>query len=286
MMSMLIKIVEGYCSRLTAAQAQRLGRRIGWFLDHGVRFRRDEVQNNIRRCFPEKNEAECSDILERMYANFGQLIVESVRMGTIDLSYFKEQVDVVNMRYTLDAINQGKGVVFLTAHIGNFELLAMMAGVYNVKMSIIVKPIRPPALNEYFCRTRARFGVNMLPPKHSFRDCIAALKRNETVGFILDQNMKRNRGVFVDFFGRPACTSPGLAMMSAQCGSPVVPCFMLRMPDGRHRAVVHPPLPPPADMKPDTIHAATQTYTRIIEEAVRANPDQWIWVHRRWRTQP
>ena len=97
--------------------------------------------------------------------------------------------------------------------------------------------------------------------------------------------MIRDEGVFVDFFGRPACTSPGLAYLSAQTRLPVHPVFIIRQNNGRHLVKVYPPIPPPAGRDPDSIHQATQQYTTVIEEVIRKVPEQWIWIHRRWRTQ-
>jgi KDO2-lipid IV(A) lauroyltransferase len=103
---------------------------------------------------------------------------------------------------------------------------------------------------------------------------------------MLDQNMTRTEGVFVDFFGRPACTTPGLAYLAAQSQAPVVPIFLLRNPDHRHTFRVLPVIDPPPDRQPDTMREYTQRYTAVLEGVIREHPDQWIWIHRRWRTQP
>jgi KDO2-lipid IV(A) lauroyltransferase len=103
---------------------------------------------------------------------------------------------------------------------------------------------------------------------------------------IIDQNMTRNEGIFVEFFGKNASTSPGLAYMAAQSKAPVIPAFMCRKPDGRHVLKFQPELEPPEDRTPESIHEATQRYTKIIEDAIREAPEQWIWMHRRWKTQP
>ena len=101
----------------------------------------------------------------------------------------------------------------------------------------------------------------------------------------MDQNQTRSRGVFVDFFDRSASTSPGLAILSAQTGAPVLPAFMIHRANFKHEMVTYPAIEPPPDKSPESIHAFTQQYTAVIEDVVRKYPEQWIWLHRRWRTQ-
>jgi len=116
---------------------------------------------------------------------------------------------------------------------------------------------------------------------------LRALKDNGTVGLLIDQNWNRREGVFVEFFGRPACTTDGLALLALHTGAPVIPAFMVRKPNGHYRLVIgeEVPLVDTGDRKTDAI-VNTQNFTRVIEALVRQYPDQWLWVHRRWQTQP
>lgn len=251
-----------------------------------MRFRRVEVQSALQRCFPEKSIEEVRRVADGMYRHLGVFLIEGLRTGHMDLAALDKEVDFSGFEKGMQILSRGRGLIVLTAHVGNFELLAMMAAIKGAPLTVITKALKPKWLNDWWVETRGKFGIKMLPARNSYRYCREALKANGILGFILDQNMKRNRGIFVDYFGRPACTSPGLAMLSAQTGAPVLPVFMLREPDGRHRVCVFDPLPPPASMDKEAIRQATQTYTTIIEQFVRAHPEQWIWLHRRWRTQP
>jgi len=282
----IIRSLSWLCARFSRVQVQRAGRALGWLLGSGFRFRRDEVQATIQRCFPEKSPADVRAVADAMYRHLGTFLIESLRTGHMDLAALDEEVDFSGFEKGMQILGQGRGLIVLTAHAGNFELLAMMAALKGAPLTVITKALKPKWLNDWWVETRGKFGVKMLPARHSYRYCREALKNNGVLGFILDQNMKRNRGIFVDYFGRPACTSPGLALLSAQTLSPVLPVFMLREPDGRHRVHVFDPLPPPASADKEAIRQATQAYTTIIERFVRAHPDQWIWLHRRWRTQP
>jgi Kdo2-lipid IVA lauroyltransferase/acyltransferase len=283
---MVLRQISALLARLSPEQIQRAGNCLGWLLGSGMRFRRGEVQAAIQRCFPEKNPAEVRAVALGMYRHLGALLIEGLRAEMVDLEVMQREVDFEEFEKGRRILDQGRGMIVLTAHVGNFELLAVVAALKGAPLTVITKKLKPEWLNEWWERTRRRFGVKILPARHSYRYCRETLKANGVLGFILDQNMKRKHGVFVDFFGRPACTSPGLAFLSAQCNSPVLPVFMQRLDNGRHRVHVFDPLPPPPSTDKEVIRQATQEYTAIIERFVRAHPEQWIWLHRRWRTQP
>ncbi|MBU4201134.1 MAG: lysophospholipid acyltransferase family protein [Verrucomicrobia bacterium] len=285
-MKTVIKLLTAWASRLSGEAALRMGRRLGWLLGTVCRYRRAEALETLQRCFPEKSATELRTVAEGMYANLGLYIVETMRMETLDREWLPRNVEVKGLDIVREVLARGKGAVMLSAHIGNFELPSLIAGYFGIPITVITKTIKPAALDEYWTTSRTRLGVKTVSRRGTFRACLAALKANEVLGFILDQNMKRKDGIFVEFFGRPACTSPGLAYLSAMAGSPVIPIFNIRQPNSNHCVEVMPALPPPPDRKPETIHQATQTYTAIIESVIRKHPDQWIWIHRRWRTQP
>lgn len=285
-MIFIIRSLSWLSACMSRSQGRRVGCALGWLLGSGLRFRRSEVQATLQRCFPEKSPADVRAVADGMYRHLGALLIETLRTGHMDLTALAEEVDFSGFEKVMRILSQGRGLIVLTAHVGNFELLAMMAALKGAPLTVITKALKPKWLNDWWLETRGKFGVKMLPARHSYRDCREVLKANGILGFVLDQNMKRNRGIFVDYFGRPACTSPGLALLSAQSGAPVLPVFMLREPDGRHSVHVCDPLPPPERADKEAIRQATQAYTAIIERFVRAHPDQWIWLHRRWRTQP
>jgi KDO2-lipid IV(A) lauroyltransferase len=221
-----------------------------------------------------------------MFGNLGMNVIETLRLGSVSDATLRDSIVMEGEERLRAVLARGKGLLVLSAHMGNWDLLCTMAPRLNYPTTIITKNLRNTKLNDYWMNTRARFGLKFVPAHHSYRLCLSALRRNEIVGFILDQNMIRDEGVFVNFMGRPACTSPGLAYMSAQSGAAVVPVFMIRLPEGRHLVKVLPEIPPPPDRQQETILSYTQRYTKAIEDMILQYPDQWIWIHRRWRTQP
>jgi len=211
--------------------------------------------------------------------------VEFLRAGALTPAQISKEVLLEDCTKIFSALSGGKGLLVLTAHVGNFELLAMAAALKGVPLTIVAKTLKPEWLNRWWFDTRSAFGVRTLPSRNSYRKCLDVLGSNGVLAFVLDQNMNKYRGIFVDFFGRPACTSPGLALLSARSGASVLPVFTLRGGDGRHRIRFLDLIPPPGKSK-EAIKNATQHYTGIIEDFIRTHPEQWIWLHRRWRTQP
>ena len=270
---------------MSVKSAERWGAVLGRFLGSVLRLRRQEIVDNIAFCLPERTPQEIQAITDGMYRNAGMLVVEFLRFKT-NIGTIKDLLDWDGENPLPEILKQGKGALVLTAHIGNVELLCAMTPLFDVSLTVLTKTIKPDSLNKHVDDARRFLGVKTLPPRNSYRDCRRVLQKNEVLGFILDQNMKRNHGIFVDFFGKPACTSPGLAFLSAQSGAPVVPVFLIRLPGGRHKVKILPAIPPPPDRHPETIKAATQAYTKVIENMVREYPEQWIWMHRRWKTRP
>ncbi len=286
MIAQVLKFISWLFSLLPLRAALAVGSGLGWFFGSVIRYHRRDAMEALAISLPNTNEAERRGIIRRMYRNLGMNVVETVRLPYVSDAYLRDNIVWESEQGVRDVLAAGKGLLVLSGHIGNFDILCTIAPRFNYPTTIITKRIKNKGLNDYWMATRARFGLKFVPAHNSYRLCLTALRKNEIIGFILDQNMIRDEGVFVDFFGRPACTTPGLAFMSAQSGAAVVPVFMIRQPNGRHLVKTLPPIPPPPDRKPETIQDYTQRYTKVIEDVVREYPDQWIWIHRRWRTRP
>ena len=157
---------------------------------------------------------------------------------------------------------------------------------FGYSLSIISKVLKNRVAEELFESLRQARRVNGIHAQQAYRPAVRALRRQELVGFMLDQQRPASQGVFVDFFGRLASTSPGLAFMSAATGAPVVPVFIRRKASGGHILEALPLMEPPPDREEETIRQHTAVYTKIIEEQVRRTPAQWLWLHKRWKSRP
>jgi KDO2-lipid IV(A) lauroyltransferase len=183
---------------------------------------------------------------------------------------------------------QTRGVIVLTAHLGNWELLAHAHGLLGHPVTLIHRPMRNELVDDAIVAVRARAGTRTIPKKAAAREAIRVLRRGGILAIPSDQNQTTRYGVFVDFFGVPACTTPGVARLAALTGSPVYPVFILREGDSeRHRIEILPPVEmiSTGDREADIV-ANTQRCSRIVEDMIRRHPEQWIWFHKRWKTRP
>lgn len=285
-MTFLLQSIERILSALPLPAALRLGRGLGGLLGSVIRYHRADAEDALRRAFPDADARWVRETARRCYAHLGMNLVESLRLRRAGRAYVADRVAWSGIETLRRALEGGRGACLLTAHTGNWELACATAPVFGLPLTIVVKPIKGRALDAHVAAVRQAFGLQTLPSRGSYRDCRRTLRDNGLLGFVLDQNMTRDEGVFVDFLGRPACTTAGLAHLAAVARAPVVPVFAERLDGGRHVIHVLPALEPPADTEPETLRAATQVYTRAIEDFIRAHPDQWIWLHRRWRTRP
>lgn len=282
----LVKFITRLMARIPLAAALAVGSALGWIYGSVIRYHRRDAVDALTRSFPEKSGREIQSIVNRMYKNFGMNLAEIFRLAGGAFDETNARVKVEGAHIVDQALKRGKGVLILTAHFGNWDLLGMFTIMRGYHLTFISKDLKNKTINEMWMMLRERFGVGIIPAHNSARAALRVLRRNELLGFILDQNRPRDAGIFADFFGRPACTTPGLAIFSAQAQAPVVPVFIHRTPDGNHVIRALPAIEPPPDREPETIRKATREYNLIIENQVRQHPEQWIWLHRRWKTRP
>lgn len=285
----MIRLLAGF-SRLLARCShrtlQRLGAGLGWTAAHLVPIRRRAVREALATAFPEKTPAERRAILNGMYRHLATTAVECLAYTAPGAPDFARHVDVRGLEHLERAFEQKRGVLVLMGHIGNWELMGRVCAAHGFPPVVVVRGFRNKAFEAYWRAGRRRMGTEPIDRENAFRPCVRYLRANRLVAMVLDQNARANRGVFVPFFGRLASTTPGLAQIAARTQAPIVTLHASRQPDGRHTLTFEPPLDPPPDHKPETVLAATAAYTRILEDIIRACPEQWTWGHRRWKTRP
>lgn len=256
-----------------------------WFRIDG-KHRRIAIANLTRALGPERSDAEIRSLALDVFENITRILCEigwSFHQRREDLQRYVEIRDVQHVR---TALAKGKGVLVLTAHIGNWELMAAISPILGIPVHALYRPLDFKPLDLFFVRHRSRFGANMIPSAHGMRKILRSLRNGEAVTMLMDQNVDWYEGVFVDFFGRRACTNKGLALLAMKTGAPVVPVFLVRE-NGRFVAEFceEVPLAATGDRTND-IELTTLRYNQAIEAAVRRHPDQWLWVHQRWKTRP
>lgn len=243
--------------------------------------------HNLRRAFPEKSDGEILRIVQNVYRNMGIMAAEFFDIPRLTKENIAAQVEAEGVENCEKALAKGRGVLLFSAHFGNWELEAAAAALLIKPAVVIYRPLDSPLLDHLVLRVRSATGNVLLPKDHAMRAMLRTLKKNGIVGILIDQNMAWYEGVFVDYFGRPACTTDGLALLALHTEAPVLPAYIVRLPDGRYRLVFGPEVEVirTGDHNADVL-ANTQRFTKVIEQIVRRYPDQWLWVHQRWKTQP
>jgi KDO2-lipid IV(A) lauroyltransferase len=254
-----------------------------------LHFRLRQVgMRNLEMVFPEKNEPERRRVLRGVFTSLGRQLSELCQFP----KYTPENIDEVVVYDGLEnyerAYAQGKGVLFLTAHFGGWELSAFAHSQHGHWLHIVMRPMDNEYLDRLLQHYRTMHGNKTVNKDDFVRGLLAAMKAGETVGILMDTNMTPPQGIFVDFFGIPACTASGLARIALRTDAAVVPGFTIWDPGlQKYRLRFDPALEliRTGHLEAD-IAANTQMFTKVIEDYVRRYPDQWLWVHRRWKTRP
>jgi Kdo2-lipid IVA lauroyltransferase/acyltransferase len=243
---------------------------------------------NLRLAFPQKTAAERRQILRKLYRNLGWLLAEFCQMPRYTPEQAQSFIRYEGLEHYLAARDQGKGVLILTGHLGAWELSSFYHSLMGYPMSIVIRRLDNPLVDSLVNQIRCLHGNQVLHKDDFARGLLATMRRGETVGILMDTNMTPPQGAFVDFFGHPACTGSGLARVARKTGAKVLPGFLL-WDEATQQYVLRfgagLDLPASDDAEADAL-AHTALCTRVIEEYVRQYPDQWLWVHRRWKTRP
>lgn len=262
--------------------ANKLGYFYARLLDLALPRLRRVAMRNLSIALPETTLARRKEIADGVYRSIGRLLVALARFPKIHAGTVNEWIRYEGFEHFTRARARGKGVLFATAHLGNWELSAYAHAILAEPMHVVVRPLDNPRIDALVEYRRALSGNHLIDKREFARPILAALKRNEAVGVLIDQNASLDNGVFVDFFGIPACVNPGFAKMAAHSGAAVIPGFALWSESERKYVLrFYPEAPMTGDAARDT--AAIQ---ERLEAAIAEYPDQWLWIHRRWKTRP
>jgi Kdo2-lipid IVA lauroyltransferase/acyltransferase len=279
-----VKLI-GYLPRPLARATGILIGQLVFFLHRRLR---EVGLRNLALAFPEKSRREHSALLRGEFTSLGRQLAEVCLFPRYTRKNVSEVVVYDGFENYERAYNQGKGVLFLTAHLGGWELSAFAHSLYGHPLSIVMRRLDNPYLDAMIREYRTMHGNQTVDKGDFVRGLLAAMKSGETVGILMDTNMTPPQGVFVPFFGIPACTASGLARIALRTDANVVPGFTVW--DSKNKRYVlrfDPALALIRTGNDDSdVIENTALFTRVIEEYVRRYPDQWLWVHRRWKTRP
>jgi len=259
--------------------AHWLARRYASLLDRAIPRLRRVAYRNLQLAMPE---ADGRAIVDGVFRSIARLLVTFAKLPSIRKENLARWIRLEGGEHFETARRAGRGVLFATAHLGNWELSAFAHALLAAPMQVVARPLDNPRIDALVEHRRALTGNRLLFKKDFARGILKALAANQAVGILIDQNSSPEEGLFVNFFGIPACASAGFAKIAAHSGAAVIPGFALWSDEERRYILrFYPPVPITGDVARDT-----QALQCKLEEVIRTHPDQWLWIHRRWKTRP
>lgn len=277
----LLRSVEGGVRWMPEAWADRVGRLLGAFVGRVLRIRRSVVTANLRRAFPDQDSAWIEKTATECYRHLGAEGVVLLRLGGLSTDEILARTDVEGLEYLTTPLAQGKGVIVLTGHLGNWEFGGAAMAVRGIPLDAVAKRQKNPAFNARINQVREQAGMRVVERNRaSTRILLASLRAGRAIALVADQNV-REGGVFVDFFGTPASTARGPDLLAKRTGAAVVFTTAIREPGtpARYRIRFRPILP-------GDDGDVLRPYLACLEDDIRAAPAQYLWAHKRWKTRP
>ncbi len=268
--------------------ARRVGAGVGSLAFAGFGRLRRVGLRNLKLAYPEWTDQRRERTLRAVYRNLGWHLAEFCLMRRYSIETASEHIEYEGLNHYLAARDRGKGVLVATGHLGAWELSSFYHSLAGYPMGLVIRRLDNPLVDEFVNRIRCLHGNRVIHKDDFARGLISSMRRAETVGILMDTNMTPPQGVFVPYFGVLACTASGLARVAIKTGAAVLPGFLL-WDESRQKYVLRfgecIGLVSTGDTDADVL-ANTAAFTAAIESAVRRNPEQWLWMHRRWKTRP
>lgn len=247
-------------------------------------FRVNLIIKNLKLAYgKEKRFSEIRVLAKENLRHYVYLLLEFIQFRTLSHEDFSRRVSIENLHFLQEAQNENRGIILLTAHLGNFEWMAARASTAHLPLNIIVRPFKNKVLNFLVNEQRQKSGIGLLGPKDSAWKVLKLLSDRKIVGVIFDQR-KGSDAVWVQFFGTPALTAKGLAYLIEKSQAIVLPVYAARKEYGHMTVFCEEPVSyKKVGTRSENIYHNTQLYTNVVEQMVRKHPEQWFWIHNRWK---
>jgi len=280
----LFLAVRGLVRALPLTAARPFGAALGeliWAL--GVR--RSTVKRNLELVFPELPAGERRRIAHRCYRHFGAMTCDTIALSRLDAVGLCKRLTLVGWDRVAEADALGRGLLVLSAHLGNWEVAARPVGLYRGPFHVVVRPFNNPLVYRYMEEERERFGERQIAKRGAAKQLFRVLREGGKAGVVMDQRVRPGQGIVLPFLGHPALVTPLPASVALRTGAPAVTIVAWPEPGGRYRVELGEPILPPADgdRGDEAVAALTARYLAALETDIRRHPEQWLWMHRRWR---
>jgi KDO2-lipid IV(A) lauroyltransferase len=259
--------------------------RLAYQLD--ARHRRIAVEN-FRAAFPDSDGQRADETIRKCYEFFSAYLFDMLTcFPGLDMSKRARDFDIEGIEYLESAYQRGKGIILYGGHFGVWELMALVHGAKGWPLELVVRPLDNPYLESLLQQLRRSTGNVIIDKNMGFRPMLKALRAGKGIAVLMDQNVSTQDRVFVEFFGRPASTTPSVALLKLKTEATLMCVSSYPLPGNRYRLVYGPPLELPlTGNRPEDVRRITQACNHQIENAIRLHPECWLWMHRRWKTQP
>lgn len=241
---------------------------------------RRAVTENLRTIFPEITDSKLRNMRLRMFRNFAKYLVDFFRFSKLNKKYITDHITVENIHYVDEALKKNKGVILLTAHLGNWELGGVVIALSGYPFWVVALPHKNKKVDVFFNRQRESKGIRVIPLGHAARQCFSLLKKNKILGLVGDRDFgEKGKRIAVDFFGKKSFLPLGPAALSLQTGAAIIPGFMLRNPDDTFTLKLNKPI---EAVNFSSLLQIIDAYKPVIENYIREYPDQWYMFKRFW----
>lgn len=243
------------------------------------------VTRNLKFAYPEWTDEEICKVSKRVFQNLGITIFEIIQLAFFSTEDSLRNIRIKGEKYLLDAVEAGKGAIIISAHLGNWEAAPLFAPCYfGFPVTSVARKIESGVINRWILKLRNRFGNSIIDKEGALPEMMQALRSKKILALMIDQGTKISEGVELTFFGKKVTVTPAAAMLALRCKSPVLPVFCIREEDRKLTIIIEPPveLVRTKDLR-DDLKTNSQIMTDVIEKAVRKYPDQWLWLHKRWK---
>ncbi len=264
----------------------KVGGFLGTLLFHVWKNRRNIALTNLKDAIARNAVSVQEDpefIIRQNFSNYGKSAVEIIKIYFGLGDEIINSVDVRGLEHFEKAFRKGNGVIFITGHCGNWELLALVAAVRAQKTKIVARRQNNPYINRFMEKTREKYGNTVIYKKGALKEILSSLRKNEIVGILIDQNVMSSEGVVIEFLGKKASTTKMPALLAMKTGAPVIPLFIQRVDHGQRVEFLEEIELSSSEDSEKAVMNNTIAFSRSVENYIKNNPTEWLWMHRRWK---
>lgn len=282
----LVKFIFLVFGRLSFKAGKHAADFLCFLISKILRYRRKVILSNLKRVYGDDLPAPKEKLLHEIYKNFTYLWMEFLQIGRLRREEIDQHINMHGIELVDAALKEGRGLIFMSGHYGNFEWIGQYFSMKGYAVSGIAKRQSNPYVNKLVEDIRSINGVKFIYTKKAMRDGLSLLARNEILAIVADQD-GRKRGVFIDFLGQPSSTPAGPAVFHLRSGAPILMVISVRKAYGEFDAFIEPIYAGEPQAETDElVHLITQKHGSVLEKWIRKYPEQWFWTHKRWKTKP